>query len=75
LIGINVYPRVPAPPIRLPFAKGVVCAIAAAESTDAKQWIQPGATLVDFSEHLALESGRPVVIIPHSGGAANVPQA
>jgi hypothetical protein len=24
---------------------------------------------VDFSQHLALESGRPVLIIPHSGGA------
>lgn len=37
LIGINVYPRVPAQPIRLPFANGVVCAIPAAESTDAKE--------------------------------------
>lgn len=37
LIGINVYPRVPAASIRLPFAKVVVCAIAAAERTDAKE--------------------------------------
>jgi nucleotide-binding universal stress UspA family protein len=115
LIGINVYPRVPAPPIRLPFATGVIGALAAAERIEAgeiavifsrmtrgqpftTEWraeksphldlarvvIQHGlaadlivagqadldwchSAMFDFPERLALESGRPVLVVPHAG--------
>lgn len=120
LIGLHTYAAVPAPPIKVPYASGVVGAITAAERAQSEaiaetfarmtnkrpftaEWqllkvphvdlasvvIERGRTvdlivagqtdpdwdlspLLDFPEHLALESGRPVLVVPHAGRFTNV---
>jgi nucleotide-binding universal stress UspA family protein len=115
LIGLHVYPGVPAPPVPLPYGSDVVRAVAAVQQKETEEiadifsrmtanrpfvseWraekgphVDPTAVVIDHSlsadlivagqtdpdwdtsplqdvaEHLALESGRPVLVVPYVG--------
>jgi nucleotide-binding universal stress UspA family protein len=115
LIGMHVYPSVPAPPVPLPYGSDVVQAMAAAQKSETEdiaaifarmtasqpfvaEWraekgphVDPTAVVIehgrsadliiagqtdpdwqtsplqDVAEHLALGSGRPVLVVPYVG--------